>query len=218
MRVVALVTVVSLASCVGGADNVTSTEMVGSSSLVQSTMTSAAVDEIGSPVPPTLPRVTEDYRSSLGEFAAYVLGDDALVPWGSEEFLVWSKACIESSGFKVEIDNGGVLVEFGLQVAAFREVLAECEDAAVAAGLVMERVPPSAEELGAWYDAYMLSYECLVEHGYTVCEPPSRDVYTNDRDFTWSPFFLIGNPEEVEKDCPRDLVVLFQMMAAGEKP
>lgn len=172
-----------------------------------------------SPIPPPLPGGT-DYRDRLGPYATYILGDSALVPWGSIEFLTWMQGCIESAGFDVTIDGGGLTVAFGNQEEAYREVQATCEQAAVDRGLVEERTPPDDEALAAFYDAYMLTYDCLVEHDYPVPDRPSKETYIESGHTRWHPYDALADWQviSVEKVCPQDLVILFEMLASGTKP
>lgn len=181
------------------------------------TAAATASGQIAEPVPPPLPTAGVNYRELLGPYAAYVLGD-ALVPYGSAEFLAWMKSCVESAGFVVEISYGGLTANFGSQEAAFRDAMGTCEEAAISSGLVKAPSPPGDEELRAWYEAYMLTYRCLVENGYSPPAPPSLEAYT-DSGHRWHPYDGVSEDiDRLEHVCPQDLVVLFEMLASGATP
>lgn len=156
-------------------------------------------------------------RNRLGPYAEFVLGESGMVPYGSSEHLGYLVTCVESAGFDVEISDGGLLAKPGSQESHYRTALAACEEAAIASGLVRPLEPPDEAELSAWYDAFMLSYECLVREGYPVSEPPSRDSYIESDGRNWHPYDRISG-SDVESLCPQDLIVLFEMLAAGTAP
>lgn len=156
------------------------------------------------------------YRELLGAYAQLVLGSAALVPQGSPEHLAYLKACLESAGFAVSIDGGGITARVGEQEGNYRDVTAKCEQAAVDGGLVKAAEPLDDSALQAQYDAFMLTYECMRSHDYPVSDPPSKDTYVGGRGQGWHPYDLVGASNslpEIEKDCPADLVVLFEMLA-----
>lgn len=171
---------------------------------------------------PPLPSLAANpsYRHDLGPYAGYVLGDRALVPWGSPEHLQFMVTCLQSAGFAVSIDDGGVSAAPGSdQVSFYRDALKACEQAGVDSGLVMERRPYGPEEWSVIYDAFQITSQCLIEHGYPTPDPPSRDVYIESGG-RWHPFDLLSPTaiDAVEQVCPQDLVILFQMMAQGTRP
>ncbi len=159
------------------------------------------------------------YRERLGAYAEFVLGPDAIVPNGSVEHLTFMETCIESAGFDVEIEDGGIQVRLGAQESFYRDVQTQCEADAVQRGLVAEQAPPDDRELAAWYDGYMLTYDCMVREGYPVNPPPSRDSYIESGGQNWHPYELLrGDPSAIEAVCPQDLVVLWEMLASGSQP
>lgn len=180
--------------------------------------TSTSLAELRNPVPPPLPP-DPGYADRLGSYAQYVLGD-ALVPPGSIEHLEWIAACVESAGFEVEIiaEDGAIEAKPGAQTTAFREAMAACEEASYEIGLVARPEPPDEKTLAAWYDAFMLTYQCMEEHGYPVSPPPSRDLYVESGGSIWHPYQELAPTlvPEVEKVCPQDLIVLFQQLADQE--
>jgi hypothetical protein len=161
------------------------------------------------------------YRDRLGEYADLVLGS-AMVPPGSPEHVAYLVRCIESSGFDVEATDGGISGNLGAQESQFREVMAACEQAAVDIGLVKAVEPPDARALGAQYDAFQLTYDCMLEHDYPVGDPPSRDAYVEAGGQNWHPYDVAGQSptsmDQIETDCPADLVILFEKLASGERP
>jgi hypothetical protein len=182
---------------------------------------------VGSPVatswkPPDQPLPSDPaYRERLGEYADLVLGS-AMVPPGSPEHVAYLVRCIESSGFDVEATDDGITGNLGAQETEFRAVMAACEQAAVDVGLVKAVEAPDARALGAQYDAFQLTYECMLEHGYPVGDPPSKDAYVEAGGQNWHPYDVAGQSpttmDQIETDCPADLVMLFEKLASGERP
>lgn len=127
--------------------------------------------------------------------------------------------CIESAGFDVEIQDGGIQVKLGSQESYYRDVMTQCEADAVDTGLVKAQEPPDEGELAAWYDAYELTYNCMVREGFPVKPMPSKDSFIESGGHNWHPYELIrGDPGRIESTCPQDLVVLFEMLASGKQP
>lgn len=158
-------------------------------------------------------------RERLGPYAEFVLGTDGLVPAGSIEHLTFMERCIESAGFEVEIQDGGIQVRFGAQESFYREVKAKCDADAVDSGLVGAQEPPDEPELAAWYDGYRLTYDCMVREGFPVNPIPSKDSYIESDGRNWHPYELVrGDLGQIETVCPQDLVVLFEMLASGTRP
>jgi hypothetical protein len=180
------------------------------------TSTTSAPGGDAMPVPPPLPPVA-DYESLLGRYADMVLGG-GLVPYGSVEHVRYLTECIQSAGFAVEWEQGGLLARPGLeQEPRYRAVMAFCEQAAVDIGLVGPLLPPSEEELAARYEAAMWTYDCLEAAGFPVPAPVSLDVYIELGGSGWHPYNAIspGVYAEAERRCPQDQVVVFQILAAN---
>ncbi len=99
----------------------------------------------------------------------------------------------------------------------------------MAAGLLDQPQPATDEQLRLWYRAFMLTYECLLEHGYPVNPPPSEEEYVESKGTSWHPYDAIPyaglvaapgvepDPETaaeieaartLEQTCPQDLSVL----------
>lgn len=176
-------------------------------------------DASWSPPPPSL-KANPTYRRDLGPYAGYVLGDTALVPWGSPEHLQFMLTCLQSAGFNVTIDDRGISAAPGPdQVSFYRDALKACEQEGVDSGLVMERKPYGPKEWSVIYDALHITSQCLIEHGYPTPGPPSKDAYIESGG-RWHPYDLLAPAaiDEAEQVCPQDLVILFQMMAQGTKP
>ena len=165
---------------------------------------------------PTLPPDPE-YRNRLGMYADFVLGD-ALVPHGSPEHLQFLASCLESAGFRVDVVDGAISAHRPAEQAAYYDdAQSQCEQAAISSGLVSGIDEPSDEELAAWYEARLLTHQCLVEKGYPTAPPPSEDSYIEAEGRNWHPYDAIMNTIAVEEACPQDLVVLFERLAAGSE-
>jgi len=148
-----------------------------------------------------------------------VLGANGLVTAGSIEHLTFMERCIESAGFEVEIQDGGIQVRPGAQRSFYDEVKAKCDADAVDSGLVGAQEPPDERELAAWYDAYELTYDCMVREGFPVNPMPSKDSFVESDGRSWHPYELVrGDLGQIETVCPQDLVVLFEMLASGTRP
>jgi hypothetical protein len=172
------------------------------------------------PVPPPLPSSTKNYREALGQYADLVLGD-GLVPHGSIEHLEFLATCVRSAGFHVELDleeRSLTARPGGEQESAYREVLATCEEAAFSSGLVKRPGPPDDEFLAARYDAFMLTYQCLSANSYPVSPPPSKELYIESGGTIWHPYERLSplSVPQVERECPQDLIVLFETLATHE--
>jgi hypothetical protein len=155
----------------------------------------------------------------LGAYAEFVLGETGMVPYGSVEHLNYMATCIESAGFDAEIEDGGISVQAGAQASLYVDVRTKCEQAAVDSGLVRPLEPPDDRELAAQYDAFMLTYECMVREGYPVSAPPSKDSYVESGGQVWHPYGLVGgDPSTIETVCPQDVVILYEMLASGTRP
>lgn len=188
-------------------------ESVSTSSLALSASSTQVVRE---PTPPSLPP-DPGYRDRLGPYAQWVLGADALVPAGSPEHLDYLATCVRSAGFQVEVVNQGLSASPGpSQVDSYREVLATCEQAAIDSGLVVAPRPPSADELAAHYDAFLITHQCLIEHEYATTPAPSKEVFVDSGGQAWHPYDALGGLEigRAEEECPQDLVALFETLAA----
>jgi len=198
-----------LAAC--GTDSTRSTSLTSPVTIPGTTSPSAtSVSTV-----PSLPAVP-DYRGRLGRFADLVLGS-GIVPYGSPEHVQYLADCVESAGFDVRLEDGGLAARPGPgQEPFYRKALASCEQSAVDSGLVKELVPPDDEYLAAWWEAFMLTHECLVEAGYPVSVPPSQDAYVESDGQNWHPYEMLPPAviPEVEQICPQDLLVLFEMLAA----
>lgn len=170
--------------------------------------------------PPPVPIPKDpDYREKLGPYADMVLRG-GVVPYGSEEHVLYLISCIESAGFSVAADQDGHGFEAapGAQVDRFRQVQEACEQHAIDSGLVAPPTPPSEEQLALQYRALLTTYQCLIEHDYPTSEPPSEQAYVDSNGRDWHPYSLLGgNISAVEKECPQDLVVLYEQMARADR-
>jgi len=201
----------------GGLTTSSTTTDPGQAVSSTSTTTLSSGGQGGMPVPPPLPPVA-DYESLLGRYADMVLGG-GLVPYGSVEHVHYVVDCIKSAGFAVEWEQGGLLARPGVeQEPRYREVMAFCEQAAVDSGLVGPLLPPDEEELAARYEAAMWTYDCLQAAGFPVPDPVSLDVYIESGGSGWHPYnaMSVGRYAEAERQCPQDLVVVFEILAAED--
>jgi hypothetical protein len=133
--------------------------------------------------------------------------------------MAYLEACVESAGFDATVEGDGLAVRYGDQRAYYEQVRETCFQAAVDSGLVAPQGPLDEEFLAAQYEAFLLTYECMVREGYPVTDPPSKDAYIESEGVSWHPYERLGgDPSAIEAKCPQDLVVLFEMMASGSKP
>lgn len=207
-----------LSACAGGpAETRSQSEPAEPAGLTGSADPIASAPEARAPVAPTLPS-DPGYRSRLGTYADFVLGE-ALVPHGSPEHLQFLASCIESAGFKVEVVDGSISARPPPEQAAhYDDAQSQCEEAAISSGLVSEIDDPSDEELAAWYEARLLTHQCLVEKGYPISPPPSEDSYVEAGGRNWHPYdAILLDTTAVEAECPQDLVVLFERLASGSE-
>lgn len=217
------VLLIVMSACVGGGETETSSgSLAGSGSIPeQSTLPTSTADLPGGDnftlVPPPLP-ADPGYGSSLGRYAEFVLRG-ALVPLGSIEHLEWMAACMESAGFEVEImgDKGAITSHVGAQMSAFQEALAACDEAAFEARLVPRPQPPDEERLAAEYEARLIAYQCLLEAGYPVSPPPSKEAYVESGG-AWQPHddVPLERRSRAEEICTQDLFRLFLLLAERE--
>lgn len=223
-RLAAALMVLALSSCstvgnaTGGPDGAQGSGVPGSS--VSPMPDGSEPQAHATPVPPPLPTGVDDYRSRLGQYADLVLGD-ALVPYGSVEYATWLKDCLASAGWAVTIRADGTMeVVTGTQYDAFAAAREVCMEAATSIGLIKPLETPDDEFIGAQYDAYQLTYECLSELDYPVAEPPSRDAYIESRALNWDPYGRLSPSQydAVEDLCPQDLLILFGWLTSGERP
>lgn len=217
--VVALVvTAVVLAACRQEVDSV-SVSLPGTSVSTSTVPVSTSDHPSDLAWEPVLPPVPADpgYRERLGPYADMVLRR-GLVPYGSEEHLNYLASCVESAGFSVELDLEEQSIEASpgpSQTGRYQEVLRLCEEAAISSGLVGPILPPTEADLALWYQAFQLTYRCLIDAGFPAPEPPSEQVYVDSGGKAWHPYTLLS-PSDVptaEAMCPQDLIVLFEKLA-----
>jgi hypothetical protein len=133
--------------------------------------------------------------------------------------VIYLASCVESAGFFVvlNVEEQSIEVSPGSQseIERYREVQRRCEQAAISSGLVGPVLSMSETELAFQYQAFQLTYRCLIEAGFPAPEPPSEETYVDDHT-AWHPYTLLS-PSDVPKAealCPQDLVVLFEQMAS----
>lgn len=155
------------------------------------------------------------YQERLGDYAAFVLRGGE-VPLGSIEHLTFLETCVADAGFEVEVvpEEGALLAAPGQQEDEYRQALALCEEEAFSSGLVGRPTTPGVAELQAWYEAYQLTYACLIEEGFEPDPPPSVELYVEGGGSTWHPYNGLSPKEaaEVEETCTQDLLVLFEQL------
>ena len=217
--VVALVvTAVVLAACRQEVDSV-SVSLPGTSVSTSTVPVSTSDHPSDLAWEPVLPPVAADpgYTERLGPYADMVLRG-GLVPYGSEEHLNYLASCVESAGFSVKLDLHEQSLEASpgpSQTERYREVLRLCEEAAINSGLVGPVLPPTEADLALQYQAFQLTYQCLIDAGLPAPEPPSEQVYVDSGGKAWHPYTLLspGDVPTAEALCPQDLVVLFEKLA-----
>lgn len=70
--------------------------------------------------------------------------------------------------------------------------------------------PPTTEEIRGLYYLYLETYECLVDHGHPVEEPPSEQVYVDTYEASlvgagpapWLAYGRDGELKDMQADCP----------------
>jgi hypothetical protein len=200
-----------LAGCVTNASDSSSIATSSTASDLSSNTTSS---------PSTTISQDASYEERLGRFAQWVLrGGD--YPLGSFEHLSFLQGCLAEGGFEASIDadEGAIETSLGQQEEQFRTALAECAEEAFASGVVGRPTTPGEEELAAYFEAYHLTYECLLAEGYQPEPPPSVDLFVESGGTNWHPYNGLSNSQitAIEDTCPQDLIVLFeQLNAAGQ--
>lgn len=84
--------------------------------------------------------------------------------------------CLQEAGFRAEMAGDGLDIwdPPAEQRAAFNEAITTCE---AQAGPVPGDEPLTREELGTLYDLQLQARDCLIEEGYPVTEPSSRETF-----------------------------------------
>lgn len=134
--------------------------------------------------------------------------------------------CAALQGVDVAVDPSGDGVTWRApegQEATVNSVVDACAtEVAQRFGVVSGE--PSREDLEHWYEAYLLTYECMTELGYPSEPPPSIDAYVDSEGMAWHPYSAVmtnsqgeirpGEPfsenafRTLESLCPQDLTYL----------
>lgn len=155
------------------------------------------------------------------------------VPRGSEEHTRFVVECLTERGFHVEGESqqgvGVISAEVSdAQAEVYSEAWIACNEEAQESLGVRPPTTPSVEQLGLWYDAFILTNQCLIEHGYPTVEPPSKDVFIDryvSSGSTWHPYDAVpeanlhtvpgeastpaaARGREIRETCTADLGVL----------
>jgi hypothetical protein len=125
-----------------------------------------------------------------------------------EEFLLQTKACLETRGYTVEVDLEESSLDFTLgndqRQADAQAALQDCQREIDPARL--EPPPPlSAEQLREWYQFVLNEVECLQIAGYELADVPPEQVFV-DTEAAWDPYQALidtGNaaPPDVISSC-----------------
>lgn len=166
----------------------------GVSSGASSTTSTSTID-VGFPVP--------DYAEPPDEFA-FVL-----------ECMAWY-------GFSGTVDRTGDGLLFDTppdQMEKYVGAISDCSTKyRILAGMTVGL--PDEDTLRDWYQALLLTYECLLEHDYPVSPLPSEDAWIESRGTIWHPYGELASLdeaganystefwEELESTCPQDIDVL----------
>ena len=190
----------------------------------QPATTATEPDTFGEFVPPPPPIVSTppDVTEQLGPYADLVLGAGTVLR-GSKEHLDYLVSCIAAGGFSVELDpsDGSMTANPGAaQMDNYIAVHDACRHAAIDYGLVDSYAPPSDAELELWYRAYLITQDCLIEHGYPTTEQSSLEVYVQSGGAAWHPYNALirtTSEWEVEPVCSQDLVKLVVQLVESEQ-
>lgn len=132
---------------------------------------------------------------------------DTVAREGREQAELMS-ACLTDLGFPTQMREDGSF-EIGEvvadQQASLDEAITTCTEQV---GQGNNARIPSEAELSALYDVTLEGRPCLIGHGYTISQPPTREtfieVYLASYEGgapPWSPWMDINDPESVEV-CP----------------
>lgn len=129
---------------------------------------------------------------------------EVVVREGREQAELMS-ACLTDLGFPTQMREDGSF-EIGEVVAdqqnSLDEAITTCTEQV---GRGSNARIPSEAELSALYDLMREGRQCLIEHGYTISQPPTRETFIESylaayqgADAPWSPWMDINDPESVE--------------------
>lgn len=145
-------------------------------------------------------------QSVLDARAAATEREDTLV-----ESIERIRACMEESGFHVEIEIDEEFGGMGItgnpgsdQAAAYHQALGECEARVFPSLSVGNGEAPSEAYLSALFDYYTALSECLEQLGYDIPESPSRDTFI-EMSPPWSPYDGLEPGREVPESEWRSL-------------
>lgn len=155
------------------------------------------------------------------------------VPRGSQEHTEFLVECLTDKGFHVEGESqqgvGVITADVSdAQAEAYSDAWIACDEEAQESLGLRPLTVPSVEELGLWYDAFLLTNQCLIEHGYPTVAPPSKDLFIDrymSSGSTWHPYDAVpeanlhaapgdamtpaaARGREIRETCTADLGVL----------
>ncbi|NOY56085.1 MAG: hypothetical protein GXP34_08870, partial [Actinobacteria bacterium] len=169
--------------------------------------------------PPPVPTPKDpEYREKLGPYADLLLRG-GIVPYGSEEHIGYLASCIESAGFTVTLDPSGqgFAVATGVQMDQYNQVRAACGQVAIDSGLVAALAPATHEFRAAEYQARLVQYQCLIDHGFQPSEPPSEQAFLEEAN--WDPFSGVANAQfaAAEQACSHSIIPILEQMVASRQ-
>lgn len=121
--------------------------------------------------------------------------------------------CMSDQGWPVQVnaEGDGINIDTTNTPASAADLDRVYDTCAASMGGPPPRPEPSSTvEIKALYGVYVETYECLVEHGHPVVEPPSEGVYVSTYEASligagpapWMAYGPEGNLKAMKEDCP----------------
>lgn len=124
-------------------------------------------------------------------------------------------SCLTDEGMAVEIDYVDLGVTYRIpegQENTYNRIKAECRVATRERFGMTDHPQPA--DLERWYQAYVWTWRCLSEFGYTLNDPPTIDSFVDSGGANWQPYAELvlggGAPDgeerrALEEACPQDV-------------
>lgn len=192
-----------------------------------------------SPSVPSKERLTDTSQAPGGgqpsaTFASAGTGASQPVTGSRREQAEALAECTARQGVHVTVDPSGDGVTWRAptgQEEVYNDVVNQCAEE-VAKRFGIDTGDPTPTDLARWYDAYVTTYHCMIDHGYPSDPPPSKDAYVDSGGTIWHPYNAIfagddpqlrpGEPfsseafRELENTCPQDLTYLLNHQADSQ--
>jgi hypothetical protein len=124
-------------------------------------------------------------------------------------------SCLTDQGMAVEIDYVDLGVTYRIpsgQEDAYNRIKTGCRAATRERFGMTDH--PAPLDLERWYQAYVWTWNCLDQHGYTLNDPPTIDSFVDSGGANWQPFAELvmsgaapdGDARRaLEQSCPQDV-------------